>query len=145
MQTETDWILTEVLTGLQQLVCLGLDRQPAGELIPGTAQTWLRAITTGKTWDEQRDTLRFRAAFTALTQSRRTWPAPADFLDAIPKAEPHLALPPVTLSPERAQQRLDEIGDLLKQPPAWKGEARAPRTGLSEAAKELARNLERQA
>lgn len=141
----TAWIFDEILQGLQRLSCLGLDRQPAAELLPGTARTWLQAIHAGKRWDRERDVLRFRAAFTTLTQNRRTWPAPADFLDAIPKAEPHLALPPVTLSPEQAQQRLDEIGDLLKQPPAWKGEGPAPRTGLSEAAKEIARNLERQA
>ena len=110
-----------------------------------TARTWLQAVCSGRRWERDRDVLRFRAAFTTLTQTRRLWPAPADFLDAMPKAEPHLALPPATLSPERAQQRLDEIDDLLRKPPAWQDEHHRPvRNGLSDAAKELQRNLEGQ-
>ena len=39
---ETEWMLDELATGLQKLLCLGLDRQPASEVIPGTVQAWLR-------------------------------------------------------------------------------------------------------
>ena len=79
-----DWLTREILTGFQKLLCLGLDRQPAGEVLPGTAQAWVEAITFNREFDEAQDAPRFRRAFVQLAATRITWPAPRDFLDALP-------------------------------------------------------------
>lgn len=139
------WIFDEILRGLQQLSCLGLDRQPASELLPGTARTWLQAVCTGKHWDQERDTPRFRRAFVVLTQNRRTWPVPADFLEAMPKVDATLpALPKSVCSTEQAHQHFDTIVEELATEPRWKSEARGAHgmSSMSEAARELARELD---
>ena len=61
------WIHDAILDGLSRLLCLGLDRTPAADMIAGTAAAWAEAITTGRTFDAARDRSRFRSAFvTAL-------------------------------------------------------------------------------
>jgi hypothetical protein len=55
-----DWLAHELLTGFQKLLCLGLDRTPATDLIDGTVMAWHEAITTGRTFDQRRDTNRIR-------------------------------------------------------------------------------------
>lgn len=84
---ENEWILDEIATGLQKLYLLSLDRTPAAELLSGTAQAWHEALTAGRSWDEERDAPRFRAAFVTLAQTRNTWPAPAHFMEALPRHE----------------------------------------------------------
>lgn len=49
--------------------------------------TWREAITDGRVFNEMTDVSRFRRAFTKLISTRRTWPSPQDFLDALPKME----------------------------------------------------------
>lgn len=89
-----DWLTTEILTGFQKLLCLGLERTPAEAVIEGTAMTWREALTTGKDWDEGRDRLRFQRAFITLARTRRTWPTPADFIEALPPPDQNIvALP----------------------------------------------------
>ena len=87
MAHDNEWLLVEVATGLQKLSCLSLDRTPAAEMLTGTAQAWMEAITDGRTWDARRDTPRVRAAFRTLGRTVRRWPAPAEFLDALPRVE----------------------------------------------------------
>ncbi len=77
-----DWLATELLLGLQKLLCLGLDRTPATDLFEGTVMTWHEVITNGLEWKEQRDVPRIRAAFTTLAATRESWPQPKHFLDA---------------------------------------------------------------
>ena len=81
---ETEWLLDEVLNGLQKMFCLSLDRTPAAEMLPGTAQAWLEAITDGKAWQKGRDADRIAAGFRTLARIARRWPAPAEFLDVLP-------------------------------------------------------------
>lgn len=81
---ETDWILDEIATGLQKLYLLSLDRTPAAELLAGTAQSWLEVLTTGRVWEQARDTKRIRQAFVTLATTRESWPAPRHFFDALP-------------------------------------------------------------
>lgn len=78
------WLEIEILTGLQRLICLGLERQPAGEILPVTAQVWCEALTIGRAWDEHRDIPRIRQAFVVLAKTRRHWPTPPDFADLMP-------------------------------------------------------------
>jgi hypothetical protein len=89
-----NWLKTELLTGFQKLLCLGLDRTPASEVIPGTVEAWLEAVTANRLWDQDRDTSRIRQAFVTLARTRRLWPAPVDFLEALPTIRQELLPPP---------------------------------------------------
>ena len=40
---ETEWLLDEVLNGLQKLFCLSLDRTPAADMLPVLVQVLLVA------------------------------------------------------------------------------------------------------
>lgn len=73
-----------VLTGLQKLLTLSLDRSPAADVVRGMAMTWVEALTAGKCWFETRDRPRFEAAFRTLALQARRWPAPAELLDCLP-------------------------------------------------------------
>ena len=88
-----NWMKKEILSGFQALACLNLERQPAREVLPGTVQVWMAALTTGRTWDEVRDVPRIRRAFAAMAGTLRKWPQPADLLAALPAAERQKALP----------------------------------------------------
>lgn len=73
------------MTGFQKLLCLGLDRTPARDVIAGTVAAWLEVLSR-RPYEQQRDTPRIRAAFSKLLEDRTTWPLPADFLAAMPRA-----------------------------------------------------------
>lgn len=79
-----NWVKSELITGIQKLLCLNLDRSPARDMLKGTASAWFEAITDGNAWDQERDAPRFRAAFRTLAKTRETWPAPKHFLEALP-------------------------------------------------------------
>ena len=111
----TDWLTTEISTGFQKLICLGLDRTPATDLIRGTVMAWHEAITAGRQWDQDRDTPRIREAFVTLARTRRQWPAPADFLEAIPRYQVNLAaLPSKASDPARAAAAIAEARQALR-------------------------------
>lgn len=75
---------------------------------------WSEVLTTGRHWDETRDAPRIRQAFVTLAGTRRTWPAPADFLEAIPKVEPLKALTNRPADPARAAACIAEARRLLQ-------------------------------
>ncbi len=77
-------------------------------MLPGTANAWTDAITDGKAWDEVLDAPRFRRAFVTLSKIVRRWPAPAEFLEAMPPRE-QLALTKQTIKadPERAKRAME--------------------------------------
>jgi hypothetical protein len=79
-----DWLRNAILDGLTKLMTLSLDRQPAADVIVGTAGTWLEAITHARSWDQQRDLPHIRAAFVMLAGHCVEWPKPRQFLDALP-------------------------------------------------------------
>lgn len=90
-----DWLKREILTGVQRLLCLGLDGQPAAEVLPGTVAAWCEAIQRGRLMDEQRDVPRIREAFATVVSRARRWPAPIDLIEALPRWIPQdtVALP----------------------------------------------------
>lgn len=112
-----DWVAREVITGIQKLSCLGLDREPASELAEGVVAAWVEALTTNKVWDEQLDAPRFRKAFTILAQTSTVWPNPKTFLEALPPRE-QLALTKqhIPADPARAEAAINEIAKLLRMP-----------------------------
>lgn len=69
---------------------------------------WLESLCDGRAWDQQRDTPRIRAAFLALAKGRRTWPAPVDFIEAMPRLAPQRALSSKSADPERAKAAIAE-------------------------------------
>ncbi|WP_205957717.1 hypothetical protein [Pseudoxanthomonas winnipegensis] len=87
-------------------------------MLPGTANAWTDAITDGKAWDEQLDAPRFRRAFVTLSKIVKRWPAPAEFLEALPPRE-QLALTkqPIKADPERAAKHIAEIERTLRRIP----------------------------
>lgn len=110
-----DWLTREIMTGFQKLLCLGLDRTPATDLINGTVLAWSEVLTAGRVFDEQLDTSRIRKAFVTLAGTRTSWPAPADFLTALPERD-QLALcrESVKADPARAAAACAEIAAALR-------------------------------
>lgn len=125
-----DWLLTEIMTGFQKLLCLSLERTPAAEVIPGAAQAWFEALTSGREWDRHRDTTRIRKAFVILAQNQRQWPAPRDFTEALPPATAPLRLARAAGNPEVAAKALDEIGEILAKPVEDSTPRRTAKNGL---------------
>ncbi|UNK43442.1 hypothetical protein MNO14_04990 [Luteimonas sp. S4-F44] len=114
MNVET-WIHNEIMDGLSKLLCLGLDRVPAADLIEGTAATWGQALTLGKQWDRELDAPRFRHAFIALAARQKTWPAPADFVEHLPpRRQLVLTKQHIPADPERTAVAVDEIAKMLR-------------------------------
>jgi hypothetical protein len=70
---------------LQKLILLSLDRSPALDVLTrGTLPAWVEAITEGRQFVEGRDEPRFKAAFRTLQGRCTSWPAPREFLEAMP-------------------------------------------------------------
>ncbi len=109
-----DWIKREIAEGLKRLMCLGLERTPAAEVIQLTAAVWLEAITEGREFDQQLDAPRFRRAFAVLCRDCRQWPLPSSLLEAMPPRE-QLAITkqPIKANPERAEQAARELASFL--------------------------------
>ncbi len=82
-----DWLIREIRNGLQKLVSLSLDSPPSADLAGATLLMWVETITHGRVFDEARDAERFRQAFRTLANRIRRWPAPVDFLEAMPRIE----------------------------------------------------------
>lgn len=103
------------MDGLSKLLCLGLDRVPAADLIEGTAATWGQALTLGKQWDRELDAPRFRHAFIALAARQKTWPAPADFVEHLPpRTQLVLTKQHIPADAERAAAAVHEITQMLQ-------------------------------
>lgn len=105
---------------------MGLDRTPASDLIAGTAAMWVDALTNGRVWEQEPDAPRFRRAFVKLSQTRRQWPAPADFLEALPPREQLvLTKQPIPADPDSPamKKRFEQIGKMLAAPPRKKADS----------------------
>lgn len=48
---------------------------------------WLEALTANRSYEMEHDRPRFKKAFATLCGSRRAWPVPQDFIDALPRRE----------------------------------------------------------
>lgn len=108
------WIKQEISEGLMRLMCLGLERTPAAEVIQLTAAVWLEAITEGREFDQQLDAPRFRRAFAVLCRDCRQWPLPSSLLEAMPPREQlTITKQPIKANPERAEQAARELASIL--------------------------------
>lgn len=87
-----DWFDKSITEGIQRLMLLGLDRMPPSEFISGTVDAWCDALFPGRDW-RITDADRIREGFRVLSMTRRTWPTPSEFLQAIPPRPEPKALP----------------------------------------------------
>lgn len=109
--------MDEILTGLQKLVCLGLNRQPAGELLQATAGTWHEVITHKRVFDQAQDRERFRNAFALLMSECTEWPSPRQFLDCLPP--PPAERQPSLLTSDAQRERVLSQLEAFKQQMGW--------------------------
>lgn len=112
---ETEWLQDELITGFQKLYCLGLNRTPAAEILPGTARAWVETLTTRLEWERERDAPRIRRAFVELAGTRRDWPLPQDFLDALRPPEDQPRLERQSSIPETREGRMQKLEVLLQE------------------------------
>lgn len=95
-------------------------------MLPGTAQAWIEALTDGRAWDRERDEQRVRRAFVVLSKTVRRWPAPVEFVEALPRPEQlALAKQPIPADPQRAAAAIAEVTAMLsgKDAAAEQGQA----------------------
>lgn len=90
---------------MQKLLPLSLESTPAAEVLPGTALAWHEVMVHGRKFEPARDRPRMRDAFRTLAARSRRWPAPVDFLDALPRIEA-----PRTDAPKLENDGAREVG-----------------------------------
>ena len=100
------------MTGFQKLYCLGLERTPAAEILPGTASVWVETLSDRFDWNRDRDTARIRRAFVVLAGTRRNWPLPQDFMDAMPAPAEQGRIERKADIPETPAARMQRLQDL---------------------------------
>lgn len=113
-----DWLHDAVLDGLQSLLCLALDGQPAREVIPGTLAAWCEAIGLHRDLRLQRDLPRIREAFAMLRATVRRWPSPRDFTELLDRtpADPSVKRETVVAGVDReAQARAVLLGQFAAE------------------------------
>jgi hypothetical protein len=96
------WIRREIKSGLQALVALGLEGQPAAEVLPRTADIWLKALqraNIGLTIEEI-DAPRLRSAFESLFVRVVRWPPVAEYIKHIPPRPVRKSVPAPPISDE---------------------------------------------
>ena len=119
MAKTPDWFEQAVTTGIQRLLVLSLDRTPAMELIEGTVDAWCDALWPGRDW-RLSDSDRITEAFRTLSRTRDQWPAPRDFLAALPERK-QLALPERKWTDAELQANRERLVDMVNNLfSAWK-------------------------
>lgn len=113
----TGWLKREIKDGLQALVAMGLENQPAADVLPLTADIWLRAIRRGNIGCdiEQIDAPRIREAFDRLFPELVKWPAPKLLLDRIPPRPKREALAAPLADDGEGAARVREILEMLNR------------------------------
>lgn len=125
-----------------------MDRTPAHDVLPGTAQSWVESLNAGMVWDRERDTPRIRLAFGKLATIRETWPAPKHFLDALPRVEQAtIGYEVKPASREEAAAAMAKIRAMLSGVPTFRPESRVesvvPAAEKAQAERDLAEHYGR--
>ena len=107
------WFEQAIAVGLARLAALALPGTPIDERSAAACRAvWVDALWPGRAWAQHLDAARIEEAFRQLAARCKRWPAPADFLEALPARPQPVPLPPPSLSEaQRAQvrQRLAEL------------------------------------
>lgn len=105
MNTPEQWFINQILSGLQSLYVLSLDRTPAADMISATADVWAQTLWSKPVdWQAELDIERMQKAFVELAGAVSRWPSPAEFLVYLPKRSAQDALPKPRLSDEQKRQ-----------------------------------------
>jgi hypothetical protein len=92
--TTQEWLNNAILKGFQGLLMLRLQGAPAQDTVQHTLNAWLAVLVSlPHTWDQERDQPRIRKAFVTLGANCDRWPAPKNFLDAMPAPPEQKKLP----------------------------------------------------
>lgn len=110
-----EWFRNEILTGLQKLALLNLDRTPACDTLPGTALAWIDTLWPTRVWIPDIHMPRIREAFRTLARQRQTWPPPAAFLDALPSWNPSTLAIKKMLSEDQRKANREKVDYLMKE------------------------------
>lgn len=95
MNAAPAWFHNAVVTGIQNLYLLSLPGSPAGEVLPGTVEVWVRSLWAMPiAWDERLDSPRIDAGFVHLAQHCDRWPAPKLLLANLPSRPAQALLAP---------------------------------------------------
>ena len=110
------WMLNEVVTGLQQLLLLHLPGTPAAETIGGAAQAWANALWCApKAWDRDLDAPRIATAFRTIGHRLDNFPTPKAILEAMPPRPPLPALPEPEISEAERRENLRRIARIMTE------------------------------
>jgi len=108
-----DWFSNAILDGIERLYVLSLQGTPSADTIGHAHQVWTETLWHGKAWHEDRDRDRLEVGFARLAQGVDRWPAPAQLLEALPRADAQPQLP-VRLSPEQRQANRQRLQALME-------------------------------
>lgn len=107
-----DWLSQAVAVGLAKLAALQLPGTPIDAPSAAACRAvWVEAIDDGRAWVRERDVPRIEAAFLTLAKTAERWPAPAQFLRALPNPPQPAALPP----PPMDEAQRARVRELLKR------------------------------
>lgn len=110
------WLQDAILDGLQGLLVLALEGQPAREVISGTHDAWCEAVALNRDLRLQRDLPRLRLAFATLRATVRRWPSPREFTDILDRTvENRTARPGDRRDPEVERERGRHLGAIAAE------------------------------
>jgi hypothetical protein len=115
-----EWLLELVKARMERLVILGLEGRPLGRAMGEVVRMWAQIIAHRMpNADPRLDAPRIHAAFDVLESYCERWPAPKQFLDALPaRPEPKKLPPPEMDEAKRAQIKamLAELAAKMRMP-----------------------------
>lgn len=107
------WFERAISVGLSRLAALQLvGTPPDAQTASACRAVWVDALWDGRAWDQTLDASRIEAAFSELARGAVRWPAPAQFLEALParRALPRLESPPASIEDrERIRAMLEGL------------------------------------
>jgi hypothetical protein len=109
------WLKSEIADGLQRLISLRLRNAPSSDTVTATAVVWYETVASRPiSWDERLDRKRIKTAFSELCATVDSFPAPAQFLRALPPRQQALCLPAPTDN-KITQQNKKLLDDLMRK------------------------------
>lgn len=91
--TPQPWFQTAIAMGLRSLLPMGLDGQPATDLLPPLILTWTADLWAQRRWDQQQHSERIANAFAELRRTSERWPGMFHFNGAWARASAQPAAP----------------------------------------------------
>lgn len=107
------WFERAIAVGLSRLAALQLPGTPPDAATAAACRSvWVDALWPGRMWVQALDEARIAEAFGLLALRVRRWPAPAEFLEALPARPEAIKLPEPAPDPQaraRMQAMLAEL------------------------------------